>query len=73
MALLARHIRVQARQRKASLAMVESLRSVPILKVVALRAIRAQLSLVGILMASGANGRKTEKRLLQILHLDQRS
>ncbi len=71
MAFFARDIRVQTRQRETRLAVIESLRRIPIHKVVALRAIRTELSFVRILVAGGTNGRQTEETLLQIVHFNQ--
>ncbi len=70
-ALLAHHLRVEARQRKSRFRMVELLRSFPIHEVVTLQTILSEPAAVNILVTRDAILRKAEERSARILHFDQ--
>lgn len=72
MAFFARNPRVQAGEWKFGLAVIEIVYRFPVYEVVALRAVRAESALMWILVAAGALPRKTQKRVAQVFHLDQR-
>lgn len=69
-ALRASHLRVQPGERESRLAVVDLRRGFPVHKIVALRAICAELSLVGICVARHAVRRQSQECLAQILDLD---
>lgn len=72
MAFFARHLDMQPRQRISRFRMVEILRRLPALHVVAFRAFVAQLPLVRIGVARRAIRRKSQVRLAEVLIFDQR-
>lgn len=73
--LLAGHLRVQSGQRVAGLGVIELAHgdSFPVGVVVALETIRAQPSVVRILMAGDATRRDAQKSIVQILDFDRRA
>lgn len=71
-AFRAGNLRVKPGQRKPSLVVINFVRRFPVREIVALQAILPELSLVGILVAGNAILREPQKRLIEILHLDQR-
>jgi len=72
MALLARDLCVKARQRESRLGVIEICRCFPVVEVVALETILAELSFVRVLVARHALLRQSEERPVQILHLNER-
>ena len=71
-AFLACDLRVKAREREFRLRMVELGRRFPVVEIVALEAVLAELSFVRILVARPALLRQPEERPVQILHLNER-
>ena len=71
-ALLARDRRVEARERESRLGVVELRRRFPVVEIVALEAVLAELSLVRVLMARPALLRQPKEGAVQVFHLDQR-
>src|SRR5208337_5367993 len=72
-ALFAGHFDVQSSQRISRLGVVELLRRLPALHVMALRALVAQLSRMRVGVARRARGRLAKERLRRVLVLDERS
>lgn len=66
------NFRVESGKRELCLAVIEILCSLPVHEVVALRAVRAKLPLVRILVARGAYLGQAQECVVQILHLNQR-
>lgn len=69
---LARNLQVKSRQGKPGFGVIELLGAdrLPVRGVMALGAIRAQASLVRVLMAAGAGWRESQECAVQVLHFD---
>ncbi len=71
--LLAKNPRVRARQREACARVVEARRALPVVGVMAARAVLAELSLMRVLMTGEAVRREAQESPVEVFHLDRRA